>query len=73
MLACLVWAGFRRFKSGMPVAGSCSLAIAATCHSYVANDMDGLDQLGAEYQKLKWGVESRFLERLATAHFRLEG
>ncbi|KAJ5780256.1 hypothetical protein N7457_005416 [Penicillium paradoxum] len=28
----LVGLGFRRFKSAMPVAGSCSLAIAAACH-----------------------------------------
>lgn len=32
MIFCLFGIGFKRFKSGMPVAGSCSLAIAAACH-----------------------------------------
>ncbi len=32
MLSCLIGLSRRRFKSGMPVAGSCSLAIAAACH-----------------------------------------
>lgn len=45
----------------MPVAGSCSLAIAAACHSsYVQKDDDDDDseKLDAEYKPLKWGVES---------------
>ena len=65
MLTCLIGMGCRRFKSGMPVAGSCSLAIAAACHSsYVEKDDDISDgdddseKLGAEYQPLKWGVET---------------
>ncbi|KAF9890173.1 hypothetical protein FE257_006334 [Aspergillus nanangensis] len=32
VLGSLISLTFRRFKSGMPVAGSCSLAIAAACH-----------------------------------------
>ena len=32
MVTSLVGLGFKRFKSGMPVAGSCSLAIAAACY-----------------------------------------
>ncbi|KAL4743148.1 hypothetical protein BDV11DRAFT_179076 [Aspergillus similis] len=49
--------GARRFKTGMPVAGSCSLAIAAACHPVVKGD-EGEDGLGIEYKRLKWGVES---------------
>lgn len=32
MFICLVGLSFRPLESGMPVAGSCSLAIAAACH-----------------------------------------
>ncbi|RDW69067.1 uncharacterized protein DSM5745_08827 [Aspergillus mulundensis] len=49
--------GARRFKSGMPVAGSCSLAIAAACHPRVEKGGDGKDGLGIEYARLKWGFE----------------
>lgn len=65
MLACLIGIGCRRFKSGMPVAGSCSLAIAAACHSSyvqkeddVNDENDDAEKLGAEYLPLKWGVET---------------
>lgn len=73
MLACLIGIGCRRFKSGMPVAGSCCLAIAAACHSsYVQKDDDDDDddedddseKLGAEYQRLKWGVETLIPEEI---------
>ncbi|KAL3481374.1 hypothetical protein BJX99DRAFT_164303 [Aspergillus californicus] len=47
----LVLMGRRRFRSGMPVAGSCSLAIAAACHPQTREDEE------IEYQLLKWGVE----------------
>ncbi|KAL3463519.1 hypothetical protein BJX64DRAFT_276406 [Aspergillus heterothallicus] len=46
----LVLTGLRQFRSGMPVAGSCSLAITAACHSHNA------DRLEMEYKRLKWGV-----------------
>ncbi|KAL5047058.1 hypothetical protein BDW71DRAFT_180947 [Aspergillus fruticulosus] len=49
--------GARRFKSGMPIAGSCSLAIAAACHPAVKR-YEGEDGLGIEYKRLKWGVVS---------------
>ncbi len=47
--------GSRRFKSGMPIAGSCSLAIAAACHPRAKTDDD--DELDIEYRRLKWGAE----------------
>ncbi|KAL4861550.1 hypothetical protein BDV12DRAFT_64372 [Aspergillus spectabilis] len=53
--AALIWIGQRRFKSGMPVAGSCSLAIAAACHP--SGKTDG-EKLEIEYDLLKWGAES---------------
>jgi hypothetical protein len=49
----LLLTGRRRFRSGMPVAGSCSLAIAAACHPRSAETMSE----GIEYERLKWGVE----------------
>jgi hypothetical protein len=32
MFFCLAGLGFKPFKTAMPVAGSCSLAITAACH-----------------------------------------
>ena len=52
MICCVGGLGFKRFRSGMPVAGSCSLGIAAACH---LGPGDGL-KVGAEYLPLKWGV-----------------
>ncbi|KAL4779057.1 hypothetical protein BJX76DRAFT_365635 [Aspergillus varians] len=55
----------RFFKTGMPVAGSCSFAIAAACHpsgmkmgggEKDAGDED--EELGVECEMLQWGVES---------------
>ncbi|GAB7366491.1 hypothetical protein MBLNU230_g8284t1 [Neophaeotheca triangularis] len=49
MLLMLVALGFRKFASTMPVAGSCSFAIAAACHP-PANDPD------AAFLPVQWGV-----------------
>ncbi|KAL4815023.1 hypothetical protein BDW67DRAFT_176558 [Aspergillus spinulosporus] len=51
----LVFIGCGRFQSGMPVAGSCSMAIAAACHPRGQTDEDRAN-LGD--QRLKWGVEA---------------
>lgn len=58
--AALCFMGFRRFKSGMPVAGSCSLAISAACHPW-DKKRDGADGelQGIEYRLLRWGAEPR--------------
>lgn len=52
--AALLLMGCRRFKSGMPIAGGCSLAIAAACHPRAKTDDDEFD---IEYRLLQWGVE----------------
>jgi hypothetical protein len=64
-VACLA---VRFFKSGMPVAGSCSLAIAAACHPEGGKKMvitGGEDHgekekenEGVECREVQWGVES---------------
>ncbi|KAL4945746.1 hypothetical protein BDV06DRAFT_229945 [Aspergillus oleicola] len=56
----LVVMGSREFRTGMPVAGSCSLAIAAACHlgGKGAACVAGGDGVGVERRRLKWGVES---------------
>ena len=62
MLLYLSGMAFRRFKSGMPVAGSNSLAISAACHSsHVMREYksDSDDWLQQEYLPLKWGAVSR--------------
>ncbi|PLB52255.1 hypothetical protein P170DRAFT_350349 [Aspergillus steynii IBT 23096] len=46
----IVGLGFKRFPSGMPVAGSCSLAIAAACHGESESPSD------IAQMPLKWGV-----------------
>lgn len=64
MITCLILLACRRFKSGMPVAGSCSLAISAACHRLSPSkkgDYERLEeQLGDETLPLKWGVEKGF-------------
>ncbi|KAG2421551.1 hypothetical protein HFD88_005526 [Aspergillus terreus] len=50
--------GFKKFKSGMPVAGSCSLAIAAACHPYASAEEEAMEHPGIEYLPLQWGVVS---------------
>ena len=54
MLSLLVGLRFKRFKSGMPVTGSCSLAIAAACHPGPNPTQES--QLDAPHLPLKWGV-----------------
>lgn len=49
-LLALILLGRRRFKPGIPVAGSCSAAISAACHSIDAEPLDAV-QL-----QLQWGV-----------------
>ncbi|GAB1198075.1 hypothetical protein APSETT444_007383 [Aspergillus pseudonomiae] len=51
MLLGLVGLGFRRFASGMPVAGSCSRAIAAACYPGSSVEGDGMETM-----PLQWGV-----------------
>ena len=51
MVCCVGGLGRKQFRSGMPVAGSCSLGIAAACHP-----VPGGLKVGAEYLPLKWGV-----------------
>lgn len=48
MLLSLIGLGLRRFKSGMPAASSCSLAISAACHPESDPDTPRLPW--------KWGV-----------------
>lgn len=56
MLSYLVGMAFRKFRSGMPVAGSCSLTMAAACHT----GFGGGGGYGVEkevvYRPLKWGA-----------------
>jgi hypothetical protein len=60
MMTWLVGFSFKRLESGMPVAVSCSLAIAAACHpslTFVGDEcVDEDGKLGAEQMPIKWGV-----------------
>ncbi|KAF7586419.1 hypothetical protein BBP40_008926 [Aspergillus hancockii] len=60
MIVWLVGFSFKRVGSGMPVAGSCSLAIAAACHptlTFVGEDYaEEEGKLGTELLPVGWGV-----------------
>ena len=51
MICCVGGLGHKRFRSAMPVVGSCSLGIAAACHPG-----PGGFKTGGEYLPLKWGA-----------------
>ena len=48
MLSILVGLGYKRLNIDMPVAGSCSFAIAAACHRPIQD-------IGAAYRTVQWG------------------
>jgi hypothetical protein len=54
MVAAVVVTACRRLPTPVPVAGSCSLAIAASCHH-----PDGIPQSEASLFPLQWGVMRR--------------
>ncbi|KAK2882551.1 hypothetical protein FQN49_000236 [Arthroderma sp. PD_2] len=59
MVFCLIGLGYKRFKSGMPVAGSCSLAIAAACcpnPEPLDTGKSASPRQDMEYLPLQWGV-----------------
>ncbi|KAL4942782.1 hypothetical protein BDV06DRAFT_211600 [Aspergillus oleicola] len=59
MFVCLVGLGFRRLSSGIILAGSCSLAIAASCHPrYDPNLVKGGSMPNTEKDPppIKWGA-----------------
>lgn len=49
LLIGMIWLGWRRFRSAIPVAGFCSAAISAACHP-PATDID------AAVKPVMWGV-----------------
>jgi hypothetical protein len=51
MAAVAILLGFKRFKSGMPMVGSCSVAISAACHP-----VPGGEKRVATDEPLTWGV-----------------
>lgn len=52
-LGALIGLSFKRFKSGMPVTGSCSLALAASCHANTSPA--DLSQEDESVLPLQWG------------------
>lgn len=55
MVVSIVGFGYVPYRRGMPLAGSCSLAISAACH--IAGE-DKIDGSVAAANKLQWGVVS---------------
>jgi len=55
MVGSVIGFGYIPYKPGMPLAGSCSLAISAACHP---EKRVGLDDGVLSEQKLQWGVVS---------------
>ena len=52
LLIVTIGSGFRRFRIGMPVVGSCSVAIAAACVPL------GREEEYAQFEPVQWGVTS---------------
>lgn len=59
-----IFVGLKRFKSGMPLAGSCSAAISAACHS-----INGLEKTVVTDEPLQWGVMGATAEGLPHCGF----
>lgn len=55
MVISMIGAGYIPYKSGMPLAGSNSMAISSACHSTVEDQESGAGAAAA-FEKLKWGV-----------------
>ncbi|CAO2650076.1 Nn.00g013680.m01.CDS01 [Neocucurbitaria sp. VM-36] len=55
MVISIVGFGYVPYRRGMPLAGSCSMAISAACHNLGQEETDG--DMAAE-KKLQWGVVS---------------
>ena len=51
MVGALLAVGLRRFAPGIPLAGSCSAAIAVACHADAADDKTAMGEA-----RLMWGV-----------------
>jgi hypothetical protein len=64
MLGLLVGSSFRRLKTGMPVVGSCSAAIAAACH-LPDEEYDGDSSIA----KLQWGETGNRLHEIRHCAF----
>lgn len=59
MLVAVVAFGYIPYKRGMPLVGSCSLAISAACHPDIRS---GAGDVAQSEEKLKWGVVSTGLD-----------
>jgi hypothetical protein len=59
-----IFLGFKRFKSGMPMVGSCSVAISAACHP-----IPGIEKKVVTNKPLTWGVMGANSEGVAHCGF----
>ncbi|KAJ8109018.1 hypothetical protein OPT61_g7764 [Boeremia exigua] len=66
MVVALIGFGFIPFKPGMPLAGSCSLAISAACHP---EHHAGAGYVVLSEQKLQWGVVSTGVDGIGHCAF----
>jgi hypothetical protein len=66
MVVAAVGFGYIPYKTGMPLAGSSSLAISATCHP---EEDPGTGEDALSRQKLQWGVVSTGLDGVGHCAF----
>lgn len=66
MVVAVIGIGYIPYKSGMPLAGSCSLAIGAACH--LDQQVGAGDEVMSE-QKLQWGVVSTSMDGIGHCAF----
>lgn len=63
MFSCLLWLSQRQFESAMPVASSCSLAIAAACHPTFDPNLHGSQSTGGS-EDVDWEKEEEDMSLL---------
>ena len=68
MVISIVAAGYIPYKCGMPLAGSCSMAISAACHPIEQVD----DGENIAEKKLQWGVVSTGVDGIGHCAFSAE-
>jgi hypothetical protein len=68
LILCLISFGFLPFKTGMPIAGSCSISISAACHTVVSCVKGDSESIAK--RKLKWGEIAGYWTSLGAAEMR---
>ncbi len=69
MVISMIASGYIQYKRGMPLAGTCSLAISAACHP--TDRVESGQSIGEK--KLQWGVVSTSDDEVGHCAFSADG